>query len=116
MVQFQVSTNSLGYTGAAMSSALAQFDAHVAQVTATVSGVVGVSWTGRASDEFQAAWDQWLAQAQITRAALTGIVGALGVAEGTYEATESGLVKANKDVTVSVTTTGSGRATTGGTK
>ena len=112
MVSFKVSTDSLGYTAGSMSAALAQFDAQVAAVTATVNGVVGASWSGDASTEFHAAWQQWLASAQITRAALVAVTAKLHSGEGTYEATEKGIVNQNRtsNVTASAISSGSGSA------
>ncbi|WP_167052527.1 WXG100 family type VII secretion target [Salinibacterium sp. ZJ77] len=108
MVQFKVSTDSLGYTAGSMSAALAQFDAQVAAVTATVNGVAGGSWKGDASDEFLAAWQQWLASAQITRAALTAIVTKLHSGETTYENTEAAIVRQNRSSNVTATAVSSG--------
>lgn len=108
MVQFQVSTDSLGYTAASMSAALAQFDAQVAAVTATVNGVAGASWNGDASTEFLAAWQQWLASAQITRAALTAVMAKLHSGENTYETTEAGIVRQNRSSNVTASNISSG--------
>ena len=114
MVQFQVKTDSLGYTAASITAALAQFDAQVASVTATVNGVVGASWNGDASDEFAAAWQQWLASAQITRAALTAIAVSLNAGEGTYETTEAAIVRQNRSSSVTGSSLSSGSANNGG--
>lgn len=108
VVQFQVSTDNLGYTAASMSAALAQFDAQVAAVSATVNGVVGASWSGDASTEFAAAWQQWQASAEITRAALTAIVAQLHAGESTYETTEASIVGQNRSSSVTATTLSSG--------
>lgn len=89
MSQFSVSTPALGYSAAAMSGALADFDARVAQASASVGAIVGASWTGAAADAFAEAWQEWLSDAAVTRAALADIAARLVQAEGAYEATES---------------------------
>lgn len=89
MSHFSVSTPALGYTAASMSAALADFDARVAQVSASVNSVVGASWTGDSSDKFAEGWDLWLQSASATRAALVDIVARLQSAEGVYVATET---------------------------
>lgn len=114
MVQFSVRTDSLGYTAASLSSALAQFDAQISAVSATVNGVVGGSWSGEAAEQFAQAWHEWLASAEITRASLTAIAAKLHAAEGGYETTESTLV--HRAQSSSVTATALSSATKGGRK
>jgi WXG100 family type VII secretion target len=96
VAHFSVSTPALGYSAASMAAALADFDARVAQVSASVNSVVGASWTGDASDEFAAAWADWLAGAATTRAALADIVARLQGAEAGYASTEAGLTAASR--------------------
>ncbi|GAB3127789.1 WXG100 family type VII secretion target [Glaciibacter psychrotolerans] len=91
MSQFRVSTPSLGYSAASITAALAEFDAHVSQVTAAVNGVVGNSWEGEASEAFSGGWTSWLQSAGMTRAALADIATRLHTAESSYEIVESQL-------------------------
>ena len=115
MVQFSVSTDQLGYTAGGMSAALAQFDAQVSAINATVSGVVGGSWTGEAADAYLLAWQQWLANAELTRAALMAVSAKLDSAELGYESTEDGLVQRAKNTVVPQIAAQSGAATQVGT-
>lgn len=109
MAHFSVSTPALGYSAAAMAAALADFDARVTQVSASVNSVVGASWTGGASDEFAASWAEWLAGAATTRAALADIVARLQGAEAGYSTTEATVTAASRSSQVSARRTG-GRA------
>lgn len=101
MAHFSVSTPALGYSAAAMAAALADFDARVAQVSASVNSVVGASWTGGAADEFASSWTEWLAGAATTRAALASIVARLQAAEAGYVTTEAALTAASRTSRVS---------------
>lgn len=96
MVQFSITTPSLGFSASAMTSALAQFDAQVAQATSSVNAVVGASWTGSAADAFLADWNDFLLSATATREALASVAMRLQTAQSAYESTESQLVAASR--------------------
>ena len=96
MSHFSVSTPALGYSAASMSAALADFDARVAQVSASLNSVVGASWTGDSADKYAEGWALWLQSADATRAALVDIVARLQSAEGAYSATEAQNVAATR--------------------
>jgi WXG100 family type VII secretion target len=104
MSQFRVSTPALGYSAAAMSAALADFDAHVAQVSASVNAVVGASWSGSAADAFAESWSGWLSDAALTRAALADIVLRLQSAGSAYELTEGQIASASRGSAVGTDT------------
>lgn len=100
MGQFSVSTPALGYSAAAMSAAVAQFDGHVSQISGVVSSVVGASWTGEAADAFAESWAEWQSNAGITRDALIDIVARLQGAEGAYVTTETQVAAASRSSNV----------------
>lgn len=102
MVQFHVSTPSLGFSAASMTGAVAQFDAQLAQVSAAVNAVVGSTWTGTAADAFLAEWTSFLSSAAVTREALVSIASRLHVAQGTYDGMEAQLTATARSSTVNV--------------
>ncbi len=108
MGQFSVSTPALGYSAAAMASAVAQFDGHVSQISSVVTSIVGGSWTGDASDKFAESWTEWQTNAGQVRDALTDIVGRLQGAEGAYVANEMQVTAASRSSTVGVRRQGGG--------
>ncbi|GIG53852.1 WXG100 family type VII secretion target [Demequina activiva] len=89
MAHFSVSTGSIAGSAAALSGLLAEFDQHVDAANGAVTGVVGASWNGAASDTFGESWSSFLIDAAATRAALASIVQRMGGAEATYESTEA---------------------------
>jgi WXG100 family type VII secretion target len=110
MGQFSVSTPALGYSAAAMSNAVAEFDGQVSQINGIVSSIVGASWTGEAATAFAESWAEWQASAGLTRDALSDIVARLGGAETTYVATEMQVTAASRSSTVGVRRQGGGVA------
>lgn len=102
MVQFHVSTPALGFSAASMTGAVAQFDAHLAQVSAAVNAVVGASWTGSAADAFLEDWTSFLASAGITREALVSIAMRLHSAQNSYEGNEAQVTSSARSSTVNV--------------
>lgn len=110
MGQFSVSTPALGYSAAAMSAAVAQFDGHVSQISGVVSSVVGASWSGDAADAFGESWAEWQKNAGLVRDALTDIVARLQGAETGYVATEMQVTAASRSSTVGTRRQGGGVA------
>lgn len=111
MVQFHVSTPSLGFSAASMTGAVAQFDAQLAQVAAAVNAVVGSTWTGSAADAFLEEWTAFLASAGVTREALMSIAARLQSGQSTYEGNEAQLTAVSRSSNVNIRmpgTTGSG--------
>ncbi|NLG62130.1 MAG: hypothetical protein GX539_07780 [Candidatus Cloacimonetes bacterium] len=100
MVQVHISTPMLGYSAGAMGGAAASFDAHLVNVNAVVTRVVGVTWTGPAADAFLAEWDAFLRSAGVTRESLVSISTRLYGAQGGYEGNEASIVAAARSSNV----------------
>jgi uncharacterized protein YukE len=101
-VQFYVSTPALGFSAASMTSAVAQFDAQLAQISATVNAVVGATWTGSAADAFLEEWTSFLASAALTRESIVSIATRLHAAQAGYDGNEGQLTAASRSSTVSI--------------
>lgn len=86
-----------------MSTALAEFDARIAQVSSVLSSVVGNSWSGEAATEFHAGWTEWLRSAAVTRAALADIANRLQMAQNGYEIVEGQVRNSARSSTVGTT-------------
>ncbi|UYO98776.1 WXG100 family type VII secretion target [Microbacterium sp. M28] len=107
-MQFHVSTPALGYSASAMTGAVAQFDAQLAQVNAAVNAVVGATWTGSAADAFLEEWTAFLTSAGLTRESLVSIAARLQAAQGGYEGNEAQLTTSARSSTVNVRTPSTG--------
>lgn len=91
MSTFRVRASSLGEVSAQLQSVIAVFDGHVAEVSAQVNAVSGVSWEGEDQQAFQTRWEQWQETADLVRMSLTTLSMQLLAAEGSYTQTESGI-------------------------
>ena len=91
MSTFRVRASSLGEVSAQLQSVIAVFDGHVAEVSAKVNSVSGVSWEGEDQQAFAERWSQWQQTADLVRMSLTTLSMQLVAAEGAYTQTESGL-------------------------
>lgn len=114
MAQFHVSTPALGYSAGAMTTAVAQFDAQLAQVTAAVNAVVGSTWTGSAADAFLLEWTSFLTSAGVTREALVSIATRLQTSQGAYEGNEAQLTASTRSSSVSARAPMVGGGSSGG--
>lgn len=106
MVNFVVSTPSLGFSAATMTDAAAMLDMQIQQAQGVISAVVGGTWTGEAADKFLEEWQGFVASAALTRTALISIATRLQAAQSTYEVTESQLVTAAGSARVTITQPG----------
>lgn len=113
MAHFSVSTGSIGGSASALSGLLAEFDQHVDAANSAVTGVVGASWNGAASETFGESWSSFLIDAAATRAALASLVQRMGGAEATYESTEASNASAARS-SVAAMRTGGGSSHHGG--
>jgi uncharacterized protein YukE len=94
--QFYVSTGQVATTADALQTLLSQFDAQIEAANADVTGVVGATWTGASSDAFATEWQNFVADAGLTRAALASLIARMRAADAAYEsvdATRSGAAR-----------------------
>lgn len=90
-----------------MTGAVAQFDAQLAQISATVNAVVGATWTGSAADAFLEEWTSFLASAALTRESIVSIATRLHAAQAGYDGNEGQLTAASRSSTVNIRMPGS---------
>ncbi|WP_062303086.1 WXG100 family type VII secretion target [Demequina subtropica] len=88
MSRFSVSTGQVATTADLLQGLLHDLGARLDVANASVSGVVGASWTGDAADEFASAWQGLLTDAAAVQVALTSLVARMRAAEGGYEQVE----------------------------
>jgi WXG100 family type VII secretion target len=98
MVDFEVSTNSLGDVARMLQSAIATFDVQLDNVQGTVNRIVNQSWQGTDADLFDSSFQDWYNSAVGVRSVLETLALTLVAAENGYESTESALDK-NFDAT-----------------
>ena len=99
-----------------MAGAATDFDTHLANATAVVNRIVGVTWTGAAADAFLEEWNAFLSSSAVTRDALVSISTRLYAAQGGYESNEASVVSAARSSNVRGSMPGSsgGSGTRGG--
>ncbi|MDE0572353.1 WXG100 family type VII secretion target [Demequina sp. B12] len=97
MSRFFVSTGAVATTADALQALVSEFDSQLETANASVTGVVGATWTGESADEFASEWQSLLGDAAATRAALASLVARMRAADAGYEgvdASRSGAARA----------------------
>lgn len=91
MVDFDVSTNSLGDVARLLQSAIATFDSQLENAQGTVNRIVNQSWQGTDADLFDSSFQDWHNSALGVRSVLETLALTLVAAENGYESTETAL-------------------------